>query len=803
MISQPPAVSPPRQIFRPEAVARHRERAERPVLPHLLTLAEFGTVGTLLRLLQTLVLALPRRLGGARRVPVVLQMTLADCGAACLAMVLRHHGRQTSLQECRDALGVGRDGVTARTLAEAARGFGLRVRAYSLGPDDWPRVALPAIAHWNFDHFLVVERWAPEQVDVVDPARGRCRLNAAEFADSFTGVALTFEASGELAPRLGSGQQPAWQSFLARARRAPGVLPLLGWVLGASLLLQLVGLTVPFATRLVVDDVLQLQVTSLLLPLALGVLAVAGTQAATGYLRAALLVNLQTRLDRELMVSFWEHVLRLPLRFFLQRTSGDLLMRLGSNAVLRETLTSQAISTVLDTALVLAYVAALLSQDVALGLLALALGAAQVGLLLVTARPMHDLTERHLNTQGRAQAYLVEAVSGIATLKACGAEPRALDHWTNLYQAQLNVGVQRGHLGAVLDTALGVVRTLAPLVLLCLGAARVLDGSLTLGSMLALNALALGALTPLASLVASGQQWQTAGAHLAGIADVLDTAPEQDRRLVRAAPPLQGRIELDSVTFRYDPRAPAVLQDISLTVEPGQKVALVGRSGSGKSTLGLLLLGLYPPSAGEIRYDGVSLAELDYGSLRARFGVALQDPALFSGSIRHNVSLCAPNMTTDDVLAATRVAAIDEDIDILPMGLETQLAEGGAGLSGGQRQRLAIARAVAHRPAVLLLDEATSHLDVLTEQRVDVNLSALACTRIVIAHRLSTVRNADLIVVLDNGRIVERGTHDALLVRGGHYAALVRGQEPTTLPGRDLQPRHSATDRPSQTVNRL
>jgi ATP-binding cassette subfamily B protein len=336
--------------------------------------------------------------------------------------------------------------------------------------------------------------------------------------------------------------------------------------------------------------------------------------------------------------------------------------------------------------------------------------------------------------------------------------------------------MRRGQLDAVVDTLLGTLRSVAPLILLWFGAYRVIDGAMSLGTMLGLNALAVAFLMPLASLISSGKELQLVKAHLDRLTDVLEATPEQDPSTVKPVPPLGGRIEVRGVSFRYHPNAPLTLRDVSFTAEPGQKIALVGRTGSGKSTLAMLLLGLYPPTEGAILVDGMPLADLDYRALRAQFGLVLQDPFLFRGSIRQNIGFAAPDLPMERLIEAARLAAVHEDVEAMPMGYETLVAEGGSGLSGGQRQRLAIARALAQRPSILLLDEATSALDVITEAVVDQNLSGLSCTRIVIAHRLSTIRNADIILVLEGGAIVERGSHDELLSLGGHYARLVRSQ---------------------------
>jgi ABC-type bacteriocin/lantibiotic exporter with double-glycine peptidase domain len=503
----------------------------------------------------------------------------------------------------------------------------------------------------------------------------------------------------------------------------------------------------------------------------------------TGYLRAALLLYIQARVDSQLMLGFFHHLMSLPYRFFQHRNTGDLMMRLSSNAMVREVLTSQSLSVVLDGVFVLIYLAILLAAAPPFGLLALAIGALQVLLLLASTHRVQDLTARDLAAQAKASDYLVEALRGIATIKASGGERRATDHWSDLFFRHLNASLRRNQLGAVIETGLGALRMAAPILLLWVGALQVLNGGMSLGTMLALNALAVSFLMPLASLVSNGYQFQLIGAHLDRLADVFEAQPEQRGEALVEPGRLRGRIEVKNVSFRYDPQGPLVLKDVSFTVEPGEKVALVGRTGSGKSTLAMLLLGLYTPTSGEILYDGVPLAQLDYQALRGQFGVVMQEAFLFSGSLRDNIAFNNPGMSAEEVVQAAQLAGIHEEIAQWPLGYETRLSEGGAGLSGGQRQRISIARALAHSPSVLLLDEATSHLDVVTEAQVDNNLSGLDCTRVVIAHRLSTIRNADRIVVLQNGEPVESGSHEELLAKNGEYAALVRSQQVTDEPG--------------------
>lgn len=705
-----------------------------------------------------------------RRVPVLLQLNTTECGAACLAMVLEYHGRPTRVSEVRDVTGVGRDGLSAGAIVSTASHFGLRMKAFSLQPADFPNVPLPAIVHWDFDHFVVVERWSPKAVTIVNPGTGRRKIDAQEFSNHFTGVVLACEPA-EHFDRNVARPVPQWRSYLrALLKQAPGVL---GQVLTASLVLQVLGLAVPLLTKIVVDQVLAADMTGLLPIIGLGLAIIVVSQLVTTYLRSSLLLSLQARVDQHLMLGFFRHLVSLPYRFFEQRTTGDLIMRLGSNAQVREILTSQTLSAVIDGSLIFVYLGFLLIQAPAFGSIVLVIAAMQIILLFGSRRFVHELTQRDLVAQAGSQTYLVEAIKGIATLKASGAEDRTLDHWSGLFADQISASVRRGHLSAVIGTFLAVMRVLAPLALLWVGAHQVLNGSMSLGTMLALQALSASVLTPLTSLVANGQQLQMVGAHLDRLADVLDAEPESTDGVELD---ITGRIEVDRVDFRYDEQAQPVLQDISLSIEPGQKIALVGRTGSGKSTLAKLLLGLYEPVAGELRYDGIPMSNLNRRALRGQLGVVLQEPVLFSGSIRQNIAFSDSSLSPEQITDAARMAEIHDEIAALPMGYDTWLAEGGGGLSGGQRQRLALARALAHQPTVLLLDEATSNLDVMTEAQIEYNLRGAAPTRIVIAHRLSTIRDADQILFLENGRIVERGSHDELMNCGGRYAAMVRQQ---------------------------
>jgi len=714
-------------------------------------------------------------MSAGRRVPVRLQLTANECGAACLAMIVSHFGRRTRVAECRAACEGGRDGTTLGAIAAAARGHGFTCTGLLVTPDAFDRVRLPAIAHWNGNHFVVVERWSAKEVDIVDPAVGRRRLAASEFRASFSGAVLTLAQARPIDRRGKTSESRSWQ------RAAVGILRAewrdLAWILAASLALQVLALAVPAMTKILIDDVLPGRIKGLMVPLAAGALILALAQSSVAALRGLMLASLQARIDSRLMLGFVDHLLRLPISFFQQRANGDLLMRLSSNAVIREMLTGQLVSVVLDGAFVLVYLGILLWRDPELGFTAAAFGGLQVALILSTSSPTRTLMQASLAAQAEAQSYIGEVIGAIPTVKASGCERVALERWSARFRTDLRFSYARARLSALIEAGMLGLRVMAQLALLLIGMQAILAGTASLGTTLAMIAIATVFLVPLNSLATTVQRLQIVGASIERIVDVIEHPPEQSGSRVSASPRLSGGIELRNVGFSYERNGTPVVRGVSLSIRPGEHVALVGTSGSGKSTLAMLMIGLYEPTEGEILFDDIPFRELDYPSVRAQFGVVMQEPAIFSGSIRDNLLFGEKEIPVEGLTRCARLAAIDEEIARLPMGYQTYLAERGSGLSGGQRQRIALARALAHVPRILLLDEATSHLDTVTERRIHERLRELRCTRIVIAHRLSTVRDADRILVLENGAIVEAGTHDELIRANGPYAELLGRRE--------------------------
>ncbi len=705
-----------------------------------------------------------------RRVPYIQQTTAVDCGAACLAMTLGYHGKHVALDEVRQRVATDRNGTSLLAIIDAAESYGLQGRGVQVELEGLKYLPTGSILFWEFTHYVVLERLHRDAVDIVDSAAGRRRIPMRQFRQLFTGVAVTFEPTDAFEPAARQGRP-----FARYLRQILGRSGLLQRIVVASVLIQLFSLALPILTGAVVDHVLPRGDHRLLQALAVGLGMLVLFQFVSSLLRAQLLLHFSTELDLQLTLGFVRHLVELPYAFFQLRPAGDLMMRMNSNTTVREILTSATLSGLLDGVLVCLYLILLVAANRTMALLILVLAVVQVTLFLLTRRKQRELMSQGLETQARSSSYQVEMITGMETLKSIGAERRAVEHWSNLLVDNLNVLLARGRLNALFDSLLSAIKMASPLVILGVGALLTMKGELSLGAMLAVNALAMGFLTPLSTLVSTAVQLQLMGSYLDRINDVLDAPAEQEPGATQPRK-AQGLIELDHVSFQYGATSPMVVRDVSLQIHPGQHVAVVGRTGSGKSTLARLLLGLYRPVSGRVLFDGVDLAQLDLRALRRQLGIVTQEPQLFSGSIRENIALADPTLPLEQIVHAARLAALHDDILAMPMGYETILADRGLSLSGGQRQRIALARALVHKPAILLLDEATSSVDTVTERQIHSAITALKCTRITIAHRLSTVRQADLILVLSGGELVEQGTYEELLARRGVFAELVAHQ---------------------------
>ncbi|WP_399431490.1 NHLP family bacteriocin export ABC transporter peptidase/permease/ATPase subunit [Streptomyces sp. WAC05374] len=722
----------------------------------------------------------PKRLKGKHprpvRTPTVLQMEAVECGAACLAMVLAHHGRHVPLEELRIACGVSRDGSRASNVLKAARNYGLVAKGMQMEPEALAEVRAPAILFWEFNHYVVYDgtgrRFGRRGVYVNDPGKGRRFVTPEEFDTSFTGVALVFEPGPDFRP---GGRRPGVLSAVpARLRGTTGTLLA---ALLASLLLVAVGATLPALSRTYIDMFLIGNQTSVLGPLfAAMAVMVALTAVLTGLQQANLL---RGRIISSTLSSarFLRHLMRLPVTFFAQRSPADLVQRLQSNDAVAETLARDLAAAGVDGIVVVLYALLLWTYDPQLTVVGVLMALLNVVAMRMVIRLRATHTQKLRADSARLTNTSYTGLQLIETMKATGGENGYFRRWAGQHATTLEVQQRLGVPSAALAVVAPTLATLNSALILWIGGLRAVEGHISIGLLVAFQALVTRFTAPITRLNGVAGRIQDFAADVARLKDV-ESFPA-DALYARVEPEastrrLKGHVELENITFGYSPLDAPLLSGFSLTVGPGQQVALVGGSGSGKSTVSRLISGLYAPWEGTIRIDGQRLEDIPRGALAASVSFVDQDVFLFEGTVRDNVALWDPSIPDEAVVAALKDAAVYDDVVARrPGGIHSRVEQDGRNFSGGQRQRLEIARALVRRPSVLVLDEVTSALDARTERVIIDNLRRRGCACVVIAHRLSTVRDSDEIVVLDHGTVVERGRHEELLAARGAYAELV------------------------------
>lgn len=710
------------------------------------------------------------------RSPTVLQMEALECGAASLAIVLAHHGRWVPLEQLRLDCGVSRDGSKASNILKAARRYGFVAKGFKTEPSQLRKLQPPAIIHWNFNHFLVLDGFSGDRVRLNDPGGGPVEITPEELDQAFTGVVLTFQPGEQFEP---GGVPPSLLPALAR--RLKGMAPALAFVVLAGLALVVPGLIAPVFSKVFVDQVLLRGYEDWAMPLLWGMAATSLALAVMTWIQQKYLLRMETKMALSASSRFLRHVLRLPVEFFTQRYAGDISSRVAINSRVARLLSRDLATNLLGSLMIVFYAGLMLQYDVPLTLVGIAVVSINIAALRFVSRKRVDANRQLQQEQGKLNGTALGGLQSIETLKAMGGENDLFSRWAGYQTKVVNIRQRLEQYTHLLDAVPPFLAALTTALILGLGSIRVMDGVLTLGGLIAFQLLMASFQRPVQRLVSLGGELQTVEGDMNRLDDVLRYRIEEglEEELDGAPPPegepskLAGHLRLDGLTFGYSRLAPALIEGLDLEIRPGQRVALVGGSGSGKSTVAKLVTGLYEPWDGQILFDGKTRKQVPRSVMTTSLASVDQSIFLFEGSVRDNLTLWDTTLPLPKVVAAAKDAAIHDDIASRSDGYDSEVTEGGTNWSGGQRQRLEIARALAASPSILVLDEATSALDPNTEKIIDENLRRRGCACLIVAHRLSTIRDADEIIVLEGGKVVQRGTHDEMKAQDGPYSALI------------------------------
>ncbi len=697
------------------------------------------------------------------------QPQAADTGFACFVLLMRKLEVPVSEADLRHRHAI-EDVMTRDQMLRAARQLNLKARAIRLTADDLETAPLPAIAELNDGSYLICAQIVDaEKILIFDPHSGLATVTRDQFLERWTGEMLFVTRRARLLD-MGRRFDISWfLPALYKYRR------LLGEVLLASFFLQILGLISPVFFQLVIDKVLVHRGLSTLDVLVIGLLIVSSFEVVLGALRTYVFSHTTNRVDVELGAQLFRHLFDLPLAYFQARRVGDSVARVRELENIRSFLTGSALTLVIDLMFTVVFIAVMFIYSSLLTWIVIASLPFYAGISLLVSPVLRRRVDEKFRRGAVNQGFLVESITGIETIKAMAVEPQMRARWEEQLAGYVSASFATANLGNIASQAVQYVNKAVIAAVLFFGARLVIDGDLTVGQLVAFNMLSGRVSSPVLRIAQMWQDFQQTGISIERLGDILNAPREAALSSKRSdLPPIKGAIVFEHVTFRYRLDGAATLSDINLSIEPGQMIGIVGASGSGKSTLTKLIQRLYVPEAGRITVDGVDIRQVDTDWLRRQMGVVLQENMLFNRSVRENIALSNPAMDMNRIIAASELAGAHEFILELPHGYDTEIGERGTTLSGGQRQRLAIARALVMNPRILIFDEATSALDYESEYIIQTNMARIAQGRtvIVVSHRLSIVRNADRILTIDRGRLVEDGTHDQLLATNGRYAQL-------------------------------
>ena len=711
---------------------------------------------------------------------LVKQHDMTDCAAACLATISMYYKKELTITKLRDILGTDIKGTTLKGLEDGARKLGFDTKAIRVDKEGFKsKYTLPAIAHVitkeGLSHFVVIHKVKKEKVIILDPAKGKEKKTIDEFFESFDGVLLLLIPNNEFNPGKvkGQGILPKFIELLTPQKS------LFIYSIIASAILTILGIASAFFNKILMDEILPYSLKNQLNIFVIGFLILGATQIILGAIRQHMLLYLSQKIDIPLLLGYFKHVYKLPMKFFASRKVGDILTRFSDAFTIKNILTSVSLSLIMDIVLATASASILYIMNQKLFIVILILTIISAALVFIFKGPYKKINLEQMEAGARLNSHIIESLKGIETIKVHASEENSIEKLEIEYIKNLKIAFKEGVLSNVQGSISGAVSTIGNLVLMYIGARMIMDGDITLGSLMAFTTLSGYFMDPIGRLISLQLSIQEASVSLKRISEIYEVDKEQDENdhdKVKLEK-IDGDIELKNITFRYGSRSP-VLKDVSIKIPKGKKVALVGESGSGKTTISKLLLKYYSPEEGDIKINGHNVNELDLYNLRENICYVPQNVELFSGSIKDNITLGKANASYEEIKTACENAGCRDFIEKLPIQYNTFLEEAGGGLSGGERQRIALARAFIKKPNFLILDEATSNLDFISEARIFDTLfrKGKNITMLMIAHRLSTIRSCDIIYVMDKGKVVEQGDHETLLKKKGYYYRLYISQ---------------------------
>ncbi len=713
---------------------------------------------------------------GAADVPVIMQMEALECGAASLAMVLAYYGKWLPLEQVRFDCGVSRDGSNARNILKAARSYGLAAKGYRYEPNDLRRDGkFPCIIHWNFNHFVVLDGFRGNKAILNDPAKGKYAVSLKTFDDSFTGICLLFEPTEDFTP---GGKPP---SVLAYAKkRLKGAGSAVAFAAITALITAITGVISPAFSRVFVDRLLTGKNPEWFIPFIIGLSLLGILQLVVGWINAVYSLKINGKLAMVGSTTFMWKVLRMPMEFFSQRMAGDIQGRQSSNASIAGSLVNTFAPLALNAVMMVFYLVVMIRYSLLLTVIGILSVLINLVFSNIISKKRINITRVQMRDSGKLAGATVAGIEMIETIKASGAENGFFEKWAG-YQASANTQqVKFQKLNQLLGQLPALVSSVCNTAVLMVGVYLAMQGRFTVGMIMAFQGFLGSFISPATSLISAGQSLQEMRTEMERIEDVMrypTDVPEDEPVSDNCEyDKLSGNIEMKNVTFGYSRLAEPLIENFNLSLKTGSRVAFVGPSGCGKSTLSKLISGLYKPWSGEILFDGKKISEIDRSVFTGSLAVVDQDIILFEDTIANNIKMWDNSIEDFEMIMAARDAQLHEDIMQREGGYQYKMTEGGKDFSGGQRQRMEIARVLAQDPTIIILDEATSALDAKTEYNVVNSIKDRGITCIVVAHRLSTIRDCDEIIVMDNGRVAERGTHDELMKNGGMYAELVTNE---------------------------